>query len=297
MIHQKLVRKCRWLSCVLAGCLAVVARGEGRDAPGLTISWAENFLTIRGEFPGREISVHYLEAYCRPGSTDRDWSETVIGHETVLVAASDNNTMVRLRDRLSDGVVVEHTITAGRDEVDFQLIAHNPTDRPSLAHWAQPCIRVDRFTGTTGKDPRVLIPDYARKCFIFVDDRLMRLPTSPWAEKARYVPGQVYCPAHVDRNDVNPRPLSNLVPANGLTGCFSSDEAMIMAVAWEPYQELFQGVIQCMHADFRLGGLQPGETKHVRGKIYVVPNDVPALLQRYFRDFPEHQRNGETTGR
>ncbi len=60
------------------------------------------------------------------------------------------------------------------------------------------------------------------------------------------------------------------------------------ATAWEPYQELFQGVIRCLHADFRIGGLQPGETKHVHGKIYIVPNDMSGLLERYTRDFPEH---------
>jgi hypothetical protein len=53
---------------------------------------------------------------------------------------------------------------------------------------------------------------------------------------------------------------------------------------------LFQGVARCLHSDFRLGGLQPGETKTIRGKIYIVPNDVPKLLQRYGRDFPEHVR-------
>lgn len=34
------------------------------------------------------------------------------------------------------------------------------------------------------------------------------------------------------------------------------------------------------------GPALPGE---IRGKIYLVPNDVPALLKRYARDFPEHQ--------
>ena len=87
----------------------------------------------------------------------------------------------------------------------------------------------------------------------------------------------------VDRNDVNPRPLSKLVPSNGLIGCFSKDESKIFATAFEPYQELFQGVAVCLHADFRLGGLKPGETKDIRGKIYVVPSDVDALLHGALR--------------
>ncbi|MCH2200490.1 MAG: hypothetical protein MK102_00860, partial [Fuerstiella sp.] len=111
--------------------------------------------------------------------------------------------------------------------------------------------------------------------------------TEPWAVQARYVPGQVYVPAHVDRNDVNPRPLSHHVPTSGLTGCYSADENMILAVAWEPYQEIFQGVITCLHNDFRIGGLKPDETKTIRGRLYIVPADESALLKRYGEDFPE----------
>ena len=112
----------------------------------------------------------------------------------------------------------------------------------------------------------------------------------PWADKARYIPGQVYCPKNVDRNDVNPRPLSKLVPSNGLCGCFSGDEKKIMATAWEPYQEIFLGVITCIHNDFRVGGLKPGEAKKIRGKLYIVDNDVDALLTRFEKDFPEQKR-------
>jgi hypothetical protein len=107
------------------------------------------------------------------------------------------------------------------------------------------------------------------------------------------VPGQVYVPQGIDRNDVNPRPLSSLVPSSGLTGAFSEDEKWIVATAWEPYQELFQGVITCMHSDFRIGGLKAGETKTIRGKLYVVPSDVDALVKRYEKDFPEHGKPGD----
>jgi hypothetical protein len=91
-------------------------------------------------------------------------------------------------------------------------------------------------------------------------------------------------------SDVNPRPLSDDVPSNGLIGCFSADEKMILAVAFEPYQELFQGVIACIHSDFRIGGLRPGETKKIHGKLYIMPADVDALLKRYEKDFPGQAR-------
>jgi hypothetical protein len=271
---------------LLIVCCFVVS-GTCAEPTGLTIAWEKNFLTIRGEFPGQELRILYLEAYCRPGSTDREWRESVIPHTAEKLEASADGRVIKLRDKLADGVIVEHTITAGKDEIDFHLVARNPTDKSSEAHWAQPCMRVDKFTGTTTADAKALVPMYARKCFLFLDGNLTRLPTEPWADKARYVPGQVYCAKNVDRNDINPRPLSKLVPSSGLCGCFSADEKQILAVAWEPYQEIFQGVISCIHSDFRLGGLAPGETKNIRGKLYIVPADVPQLVARYQRDFPE----------
>ena len=105
------------------------------------------------------------------------------------------------------------------------------------------------------------------------------------------------------REDTTPRNLEaveTLVPFRLKVGAFpvqparreehySSPGEEAFATAWEPYQELFQGVARCLHSDFRLGGLAPGERKEVRGKIYVVPTDVPALLKRYEKDFPEHR--------
>ena len=282
------VRRLLFAAMLVVGC-AVPVMAEEADRR-LTLSWEKNYLTIQGDIPGETVTIMYLEAYCRPGSTDRDWSETVIPHKAELVRRSEDGRVIELRDKLADGVVVNHIIAAGKDEVTFELVAHNPTDKPSEAHWAQPCLRVDRFTGAGTADARALVPAYARKCFLFVDGKFTRLPTTPWAEKARYVPGQVYCPKHVDRNDVNPRPLSELVPSSSLTGCFSGDDKLILATAWEPYQEVFQGVIACMHTDFRVGGLAAGETKKIRGKIYIVPADADALLARFERDFPEQKR-------
>jgi len=255
------------------------------DAPGLSLQWAKNYLVIRGpRVHGGEIKVHYLEAYCRPGSTDADWvKHTMIGHRTEQLSASADGRLIELRCTLNDGVIVNHRITAGDDEVDFRVTAKNPTEHASEAHWAQPCVRLDKFTGGDKLS-------YVPKCFVFIDGRLARLPTQPWATEARYVPGQVYCPADVDRNDVNPRPLSKLVPSNGLCGVFSADEKTLFATAWEPYQELLQGFDVCIHSDLHIGGLKPGESKEIRGKIYIVPADVAALRSRYERDFPEQVR-------
>lgn len=275
--------------------LGVLAHFHVLAAPhSLTLAREGHWLIIRGhQIPGGEIKINYLEAYCRAGSTDADWGKhTVIRHTNELLFLSEDKTILKLRDTLADGLVVDHVITARADEVDFRLTAKNPTDRRSEAHWAQPCVRLGVFTGFGPDFSQGTMEDYLPKCFIFLDGQLARMPTRDWATQARYIPGQVWCPKGVPRTDVNPRPLSKLIPSNGLIGCFSADEKLIFATAWEPYQELFQGVARCLHSDFRLGGLQPGETKPIRGKIYVAPNDVPALLKRYNKDFPEHRADG-----
>src|SRR5262245_55094564 len=119
-------------------------------AEPLTLVREKNMLFIRGpQLPG-EIAINYLEAYCRADSTDADWREhTVVKHTSEVLSAAPHE--VRLRDTLSDGVTVEHTITAKDDEVDFRLTAHNPTTTRSEAHWAQPCIRLSKFLGADEK--------------------------------------------------------------------------------------------------------------------------------------------------
>jgi hypothetical protein len=272
-----------WAMFLLLIASLILTTAPAAEAEGaLKLSWRDNYLTVTGDnIPGGEVKVWYIEAYCRPGSTRRPWEQTVIGHTTRLVSAAEDGKRLVLECDLKDGVKVRHEITTGADEVIFHITATNPTDKPSQAHWAQACVRVGPFTGRN-KD------NYLDKCYVFLDGKLSRMPTRDWAKEALYTPGQVWCPRGVDRGDVNPRPLSPLVPDNGLIGCFSADEKMILALAFEPYQELFQGVIACLHSDFRIGGLRPGETKTVRGKMYLVPNDVDALLKRYRADFPEH---------
>lgn len=277
-------------SMILAALLTAPALPDDAKA-GLRLSWADELLTITGpDLPGDRLEVWYLEAFCRPDSTDRDWEETVIPHKTEQIDATEDGKSLKLRSTLADGVVVDSVITASLDEVDFRVTATNPTGTRSEAHWAQPCIRVDRFTGTPKRQGS---EQYLPSCFVFIDGEQRRLPTEPWATAARYTPGQVYGAPGVPYEDLNPRPRSRLTPSNGLIGCYSADGSKIMAVAFEPYQELFQGVIVCLHSDFRIGGLDPGESNAIRGTIYLVDADLDRLLERYRKDFPEQEAGSD----
>lgn len=266
------------LLCVLLACATSAAFAEPADR--LHITWKDNYLTVTGgRLADKQLKVLYLEAYCRAGSTKREWKQTVIGHKTTLISSDDAKGTIRLQCLLKDGVTVDHQLTAGPDDVDFQLNFHNPTDKPSELDWGQPCLRVDDFCGRD-KD------NYLPKCFIFQGGKLTRMPTPNWATDALYTPGQVWAARGVNRDDVNPRPLNPNTPDNSLIGCFSADEKTIVAIAFEPNHELFQGIYACLHSDFHVGGLKPGERKTVRGKLYVMPAEPEALLARWAKDFP-----------
>lgn len=265
-----------------AGLLLLLFQGcatSPRLAPELRLAWEKNMLSVVSpELPGGKMDTWYLEAYCRSGSTSREWKLTKIPHTTEKLPDSTDR-RIRLRCKVQGGVEVTHTITAGAGEVDFQVEAVNRGTEAVDVAWVQPCTRVGAFCGGDQKS-------YVAKSFIYVDGRRVFLDQARRTEEAIYKGGQVYVPAGVDRKDVNPRPLSPDVPSNGLIGCVSADGRMLFATAWEPYQELFQGVIVCLHSDFRLGGLAPGETKRARGKMYFMENDPEALLARWRRDFP-----------
>ncbi len=274
----------RWIAGVLRP-MAWGTTGVLRAAPpklsssGLTISWDKGFLDIQGSYlPGGYVRVWYIEAFCRSGSTDRPWPKTVIPQHTELTEASRNGKFIKLLTKLDGDVEVLHDIQSGEDEVDFHVTAVNRGRAYVDAVWAQPCVRVESFTGC-GQE------GYLRRSFIFLGGKLVTLDKTRRVQNALYKGGQVYVPRGIDPRDVNPRPVSPDAPSNGLIGCFSADGRYILATAWEPYQELFQGVIVCLHSDFRLGGLKPGETKTAHGKIYVIKNDARELLRRYRRDF------------
>lgn len=247
---------------------------------GLQIQWKNNILTISGKnFPGDSMNILYLEAFCKTGSTNREWDSTTLPHKTELLSSDENGTEVKLKSIVQPNIEVLHDIKAGKDHVDFNLVITNKGDKTVDIDWLQPCIRVNDFTNREQDD-------YISRCFIFTKKGLATLDKTNRTHNGYYKGGQTYVPSGINLKDVNPRPISPDVPSNGLIGCFSADNKYLMATAWDHYQELFQGIFVCIHSDPRIGGLKPGEVKKLRGKLYFMKNDPEKLLQRYQQDFP-----------
>lgn len=246
---------------------------------GLQLQWKNNILTISGEnLPGKTMDILYIEAFCKTGSTNKAWDSTTIPHKTELVLSDRSGKYLKLRSVVQPDIEVLHDIRAGSDEVEINLVITNKGNQPEGIDWFQPCIRVNQFTNREQDD-------YISRCFIFTKNGLTTLDKTRRTHNGYYKGGQTYVPPGINLNDVNPRPISPDQPSNGLIGCFSDDDNYIMATAWDHYQELFQGIFVCIHSDPRIGGLQPGEVKKLRGKIYVVKNDPRALQRRYQQDF------------
>jgi hypothetical protein len=253
---------------------------KAAQADGLRISWTNNLLTVAApDLPGKTLDIWYLEAFCRKGSTHQDWDKTTIPHKTTLLEADADGKRLKLLTTVKDGVEMTHVLRAGKDEIDIAYELVNRGREESQIDWFQPaCIRVEGFTGCKQSN-------YTGKSFIFTERGLTRLADTRRTEEAIYHGGQVYVPKGINLEDVNPRPLCKDAPTNGLIGCFSADDKYILATAFDSTHELFEGVYVCLHSDPHVGGLKPGETRKIHGKIYFVKNDVPALLKRYEADF------------
>src|SRR2546425_4475160 len=207
---------------LLVSSFAVTAGTTG----GLNITWTNNMLSVsRPDIPGGKIDIWYLEAFCRSGSTRRDWRKTTIPHRTQLVSADPKGKRITLRTTVEPKVEVAHDMRAGKDEVDFRLTLKNRGNEFVDVQWFQPCMRVDRFTGGNQSN-------YINKSFIFTDRGLTLLDKTRRTEEAIYRGGQVYVPKGIDLEDVNPRPISPDQPVNGLIGCVSADDRDLLAMAW-----------------------------------------------------------------
>lgn len=249
-------------------------------AEGLRISWTNNLLTLSApNLPGKTMDIWYLEAFCRKGSTKQDWGKTTIPHKTTLLESDADGKRLKLLTKVGD-VEMVHVLRASHDEVDIQYELENKGDELAPIEWFQPaCIRVERFTGCQQSN-------YTAKSFIFTERGLTTLDKTRRTEEAIYRGGQVYVPKGINLADVNPRPLCQDSPTNGLIGCFSADNKYLLATAFDSTHELFEGVYVCLHSDPHVGGLAAGEKRRIHGKIYFLNSDVPALVKRYERDFP-----------
>ena len=112
--------------------------------------------------------------------------------QTGSVEADPDGRRFTLRSTLSDGVTVDHEITPGATRSPS---AWSPPTRPIGLPRPPGPSPASASTRSPGVPLKRDSEEYLPRSFIFLDGRLARLPTKPWATQARYIPGQVWCPA------------------------------------------------------------------------------------------------------
>jgi hypothetical protein len=264
----------------LAGLTLIALAFLTHGAP--TLSWTNTLLTMRdARLPGGKLEVWSLEAFCRPGGHDRNWDLTKVPHETKLIFAAPDGSELRFRTTVEPQVEILHEVRASEDGLDFTFLLTNHGERHWDIQWFQPaCIRVSDFTGRDQQG-------YGARSFVFTTNGLTPLNQIDRSTNALYPDGQVYLPPHIRSEDANPRPRARSRVTSGLIGCFSADDRWLLATASDRTFELFEGVYVCLHSDPLIAGLNPGETKRRRQKLYLLPNDPAALVRRYRADFPD----------
>ena len=246
------------------------------------IRWSDRMLTIsHPRIAPIEIEIWYIEAYVTGDSTDREWHKSTLPQDMRLLESAPDGQRLLIEGVIADHVHSLHEVCVDGDTVQFRVTFENRGSDYVDLQWMQPCLRVGEFTGLPQES-------YYEKCFIYTKNGVQFLDDLPRTVEARYRGGQVYVPEDIPLDDVNPRPISNVKPVNSLMGAVSADNQSLVAVAFEPVQELFQGVIRCIHSDPRIGGLKPGERKEIRGIFYCMENNTRKLLTRYEEDFTQH---------
>ena len=268
----------------LAAGLLILISTVSLGAAGHRIAWTNHVLTLTApELPGRPIEIWFLEAFLRPGAHGREWGRSVLPHRTRLISALPDGSRLDFLTTVEPSVEVRHTVECVDDGLDLRFAISNQGRTRSELQWFQPaCIRVGDFTGRGQSN-------FTARSFLYTDRGLTWLEDTDRTTNALYLGGQVFPMPGVSVADANPRPIAGRRPTKGIIGCVSADDRWILATASSHTHELFEGVYVCLHSDPSVGGLEPGETKVVRQRIYLVPNDPSELLRRHRRDFPEER--------
>jgi hypothetical protein len=201
----------------------------------------------------------------------------------------------RLEHKTSDGgrqgAVVSDAITlsvaATTDGADLKLAVKNLTDHDFPPHAAIiPCFnpgpaesRNEQFanTNTWFLGPNGLDKLVARQIHF---NAALRERVDRDAKDGRYAWSEKW-------------PLAEPNAAGGLIVRESNDGKWACGIAWESFLSA-QGhnPWQCMHLSVCIGPLQRGQSKTIRGKMYLLSGDKDEVLRRYREDFRPTKRAG-----
>lgn len=265
-----------FLAAIVVGAIFSVAQiGQTADdeRPNVTLfEWERGVALRRLDDPGRMAHLWFYEwnmfEAVAPG-------QHTGGTYKLERKVADDGRTARI-----DSPHLQLRLTAARDAVDLELTAVNRSDHewPEIAAII-PCFnpgpREARDEQFVNDKTYFLAADalvQLAKREIHFNDRFRRAVDAE-ARDGRYVWSDKW-------------PLAEPNAAAGLLLRESSDGRWVTGIAWEDFLSA-QGhnPWDCMHLSVRVGPLKPGESKRIRGRMYLFPGDKQKLLERFQADF------------
>lgn len=261
---------------IAASCLLIVmAAGQaaGQEGPHVRLSeWERGFAVNSLQRDGMSVYLWFYEWHM--------FDAIKPGQHT----GGTYKLPRRLDDEGKRGVMASDALnlkmTATRDGADLQLTVRNLTDYdfPPLAAII-PCFnpgpadnKNEQFANTN--------------TYFLAGDGLQRLHKREIHFNAA-LRNQVDGAARGGRYAWSEKwPLAQSNVVGGLIVRESTDGQWVCGIAWDDFLSA-QGhnPWQCMHLSIRVGPLPRGESKTIRGKVYLLKGDKRSLLKRYREDF------------
>ena len=191
-----------------------------------------------------------------------------------------------------DSPALHLTLRPVADGAELLLRVTNTTD----ARWPEiagiiPCWNPGMVAGTNASMPLSLNPNFAdpwrQKTFFLSRDGL-----APLTSRALHFNAAQRVAAMRAAEDgrfafSGKWPVSDIDATAGVLVRESEDGRWVTAVAWEDFLSV-QGhnPWNCLHVGVRVGALAPGDSRTIRGRLYLFPGDVAECVARFRRDFP-----------
>jgi len=193
-----------------------------------------------------------------------------------------------------DSPWLKMTIEATRDGGAMTLDMTNATDHdwPALAAII-PCFNPGNPEKVQERNPIFLDEDYEHTYFLGKDG--LDLIKGQYPREIHFA--HEWRPAIMDwkkERGANGFVFSEKWPTSdrdayaGLLIRESQDRQWTMGIAWESFLSI-QGhnPWNCMHLSVRVGPLKPGQSRTIRGRIYLIKGSKADCLHRFERDFPK----------
>lgn len=273
-----------WPRVLLVAVLAHFAAAASADVTPRLFEWERGFGVRVPSEPAAEMFLWIYEWNMFEAMTAGQHTKGT--YELPRRLAADGS------EAIVDAPQFRLTLRAVADGAELTLRVTNRSTHawPEMAGII-PCWNPGQVPGTNSSMPKPLNPRFA----------------DPWRRNTYYVSAGGLTPldsraihfnaalrAAADRSAEGGRfawsnkwPTSDANATAGLIVRESEDGRWVTGVAWEDFVSV-QGhnPWYCMHNCVRVGPLEPGQSRTVRGRLYLFPGNKEACLERFRRDFP-----------